>query len=192
MGSLKQKDWQKVTLRNGTKGVLEVEAYMQHIFVFDEIERRCSAKLVIVSREKNCKGKWEYKYAFSNAKDGCFKIEELAYMLCYRFWIEHGFREAKQKLGMTDYQVRGWLAWHHHMALVMMAMVFSLSEKITQKEEMPLLSASDIRLILIDKFAQTSKEKFTFEDQIRIRHQERKNDIINRYKRNGQIEQLQV
>ena len=88
MGSLKQKDWQKVTLRNGTKGVLEVEAYMQHIFVFDEIERRCSAKLVIVSREKNCKGKWEYKYAFSNAKDGCFKIEELAYMLCYRFWIE--------------------------------------------------------------------------------------------------------
>ena len=93
---------------------------------------------------------------------------------------------------MTDYQVRGWLAWHHHMALVMMAMAYSLSEKITQKKEMPLLSTSDIRLGLINKFAQTSKAKFSIEEQIRIRHQERKNDIINRYKRNGQIEQLQV
>ena len=192
IASLNEKDWKKVTLRNGTKGVLEVEAYMQRVYVFDETENKCSPKLLIVSREKNSKGNWEYKYAFSNAKDGDFNIEQLAYMLCHRFWVEHAFREAKQELGMTDYQVRGWLAWHHHMALVMMAMAFSLSEKITQKEAMPLLSASDIRLILINKFAQTSKAKYSIEEQIRIRHQQRKNDIINRYKRNGQIEQLQV
>ena len=192
IASLAEKDWQKVTLRNGTKGLLEVEAYMQQVFVFDEIENKCSPKLLIVSREKNSKDKWEYKYAFSNAKDGKYTLEQLAFMLCHRFWVEHAFREAKQELGMTDYQVRGWLAWHHHMALVMMAMAFSLSEKITQKQEMPLLSASDIRLILINKFAQTSKAKFSIEEQIKIRHQERKNDIINRYKRNGQIEQLQV
>lgn len=192
VASLQQKDWQKVALRNGTKGVLEVESYMKRVFVFDEIESKCSSKLLIVSREKNSKDKWEYKYAFSNAKDGQYTIEQLAFMLCHRFWVEHAFREAKQELGMTDYQVRGWLAWHHHMALVMMAMAFTLSEKITQKQEMPLLSASDIRLILINKFAQTSKAKYSIEEQIRIRHQERKNDIINRYKRTGQIEQLQV
>ena len=46
-------------------------------------------------------------------------------------------RNRKQELGMTDYQVRGWLAWHHHMALVMMAMAFTLSDKIVQKQEMP-------------------------------------------------------
>ncbi len=192
VASLNEKDWQKVTLRNGTKGVLMVEAYMQHVYVFDEIESKCSAKLLIVSRQKDTKGKWEYKYAFSNAKKGEYTLEQLAFMLCHRFWVEHAFREAKQELGMTDYQVRGWLAWHHHMALVMMAMAFSLSEKITQKQEMPLLSTSDIRLILINKFAQTSKAKFSIEEQIKIRHQERKNDIINRYRRNGQIEQLQV
>ena len=192
IANLNQKDWQKVTLRNGAKGVLAVEAYMQRVYVFDEIKNKCSPKLLIVSREKNSKDKWEHKYAFSNAKDGDYTLEQLAFMLCHRFWVEHAFREAKQELGMTDYQVRGWLAWHHHMALVMMAMAFSLSEKITQKDEMPLLSTSDIRLILINKFAQTSKAKYSIEEQIKIRHQERKNDIINRYKRNGQIEQLQV
>jgi SRSO17 transposase len=38
---------------------------------------------------------------------------------------DDAFREAKQELGMTDYQIRGWLAWHHHIALVMMAMAFT-------------------------------------------------------------------
>lgn len=192
IASLSQKDWKKVNLRNGTKGVLSVETYVKRVYLWDEVENTCNSKMLIVSRKKDSKGQWEYKYAFSNTKDGQFTIEDLAYMQCHRFWIEHSFREAKQEVGMTDYQVRGWLAWHHHMALVMMAMAFTLSEKITQKEEMPLLSASDVRLILIDRFAQTSKAKLSIEEQIKFRHQKRKYDIINRYKRNGQTEKLQV
>lgn len=192
IAGLEQKDWKKVILRNGTKGLLSVETYIKRVYLWDEARNTISTKVLVVSRKKDSKGKWEYKYAFSNAADGQFTIDELAYMQCHRYWIEHSFREAKQELGMTDYQVRGWLAWHHHMALVMMAMAFTLSEKITQKEEMPLLSASDIRLILIHKFAKTSMAKLSIEEQIRIRHQKRKTDIINRYKANGQTEKLQT
>lgn len=192
IASLNQNDWKKVNTRNGTKGLLTVETYLKRVHLWDAVENTCTSKMLIVSRKKDSKGGWEHKYAFSNAKDGEFTIEELAYMQCCRYWIEHGFREAKQELGMTDYQVRGWLAWHHHMALVMMAMAFTLSEKITQKVEMPLLSASDIRLILIHKFAETSKAKFSIEQQIKIRHQKRETDIKNRYNKNGQTEKLQV
>ncbi|MFP4282223.1 MAG: hypothetical protein ACLFU2_06340 [Opitutales bacterium] len=42
-----------------------------------------------------------------------------------RFWIEHAFHEAKSKLDMAQYQVRLWRGWHHHMALMAMAMLFS-------------------------------------------------------------------
>lgn len=192
IAGLNQKDWKKVNLRNGTKGALEVETYTKRVYLWDGVENTCVSKMLIVSRKKDSKGQWEYKYAFSNAKDNQFTIDELAYMQCHRFWIEHSFREAKQEVGMTDYQVRGWLAWHHHMALVMMAMAFTLSEKITQKDEMPLLSASDVRLILIHKFAETSRAKFSIEEQLKIRHQKRENDIINRYKAKGQTEKLQL
>ena len=113
-------------------------------------------------------------------------------MQCHRFRVEHAFREAKQELGMTDYQVRGWLAWHHHMALVMMAMAFTLNEKILQKEEMPLLSASDIRLLLINKFAETSQKKYTIEQQIKNRHKLRQMDIDNRNKKPKELGFLQV
>ena len=49
---------------------------------------------------------------------------------------------------MADYQVRKFCAWHHHMALVMMAMLFMLSEKIRYKDTYPLLSSSDIEKLL--------------------------------------------
>jgi hypothetical protein len=93
---------------------------------------------------------------------------------------------------MTDYQIRGWLAWHHHMALVMMAMVFSIREKIRHKEDVPLLSISDIRLLITNKFAKTSVSKLPIEQQIKIRHIERQKDIDYRYIRNQKNEQFQV
>jgi hypothetical protein len=40
---------------------------------------------------------------------------------------------------MSDYQVRKWNAWHHHMALVMLSLSFIVKERIIYKVEYPLL-----------------------------------------------------
>lgn len=50
-------------------------------------------------------------------------------------------QEAKSELGMSDYQVRKWIAWHHHMALVMLSLSFIVKERMTCKVENPLLSS---------------------------------------------------
>lgn len=34
------------------------------------------------------------------------------------------FRDAKTEVDMADYQTRDWRAWQHHMALVMLALLF--------------------------------------------------------------------
>src|SRR5688500_3140961 len=65
------------------------------------------------------------KFALSNAKADT-SLHQLASMQAARFWIEHALREAKDCLGMAQYQVRKWNGWHHHMALVMLAMSFLL------------------------------------------------------------------
>src|SRR5271169_6268385 len=41
-----------------------------------------------------------------------------------------------------------WNAWHHHMALVMMAMLFLLTERLRMKDQCPLLSCADIEKLL--------------------------------------------
>ena len=57
---------------------------------------------------------------------------------------------------------------------------------------MPLLSASEIRLLLINKFAETWQKKFTIEQQIKNRHKLRQMEIDNRYRKQKEIELLQV
>jgi multicomponent K+:H+ antiporter subunit D len=54
------------------------------------------------------------------------------------------FREAKSECAMADYQVRRWDAWHHHMALVMLATLFLVKQKITHRDTWPMLSLNDL------------------------------------------------
>ncbi|WPV64033.1 hypothetical protein [Chitinophaga sp. LS1] len=95
-------------------------------------------------------------------------------MQSQRYFIERSFQDAKQEAGMSDYQVRGWLAWHHHMVLVMMALHFILSEKVLFKNEYPLLSAYDIRDIMIRVYAKENHNAQNVMEQIRKRHEQRR------------------
>ena len=82
-------------------------------------------------------------FVFSNA-DASTSLSRLARMHGCRFFIEHAFREAKSELAMADYQVRRWDAWHRHMALVMVAMLFLLKERLALQAEAPMLSLADL------------------------------------------------
>jgi SRSO17 transposase len=63
----------------------------------------------------------ETKISLSNVAERV-ELKTLAWMQLQRYWVERAFEDAKSECGMADYQVRKWNAWHHHMALVMMAM----------------------------------------------------------------------
>ncbi len=45
---------------------------------------------------------------------------------------------------MADYQVRGWLGWHHHMTMVMMASLFMVKERLLNHKTVNLLSCQVI------------------------------------------------
>jgi len=94
-------------------------------------------------------------------------------------FLERGFEDAKQEAGMSQYQLRGWLAWHHHMALVMLSMLFVLTEKIEYKNEYPLLSARDVREIIERTYAQQDN---VLEIMI-LRHKRRQKDIDRYYRK---------
>src|SRR5262249_42371789 len=99
-----------------------------------------------------------------------------------RFWIERSFEDAKSECGLADYQVRGWRAWHHHMALVMMAMLFMLEEKLLHKQSRPLLSCADIRALLAH-FLPTRATKREVVRQMEVRHEARQRAIDSAYRR---------
>jgi SRSO17 transposase len=65
----------------------------------------------------------EVKYCVSNA-DAQTPLSTLALVACARFRVEEFFEDGKSYLGMTQYETRSWIGWHHHMTLVGLAHLF--------------------------------------------------------------------
>ena len=62
------------------------------------------------------------KYSLSNAPADT-PLLRLAQMQGHRYWVERVFEDAKGQCGLADYQALGWQAWHHHVTMVMLAML---------------------------------------------------------------------
>ena len=84
---------------------------------------------------------------------------------------------------MDHYQVRGWLAWHHHMAMVMMPMLFLLETRMEQKEPHLLLSCPDIAKLLAHFLSQRDITRKEVIRQMNVRHRQRQASINSAYKR---------
>jgi SRSO17 transposase len=65
----------------------------------------------------------ELKYYVSNAGADT-PLSTLALVACTRFRVEEFFEDGKGYLGMTQYETRSWVGWHHHMTLVGRAHLF--------------------------------------------------------------------
>ena len=74
----------------------------------------------------------ETKYTFSNAETSQPNL--LAQWQARRYWVERALQEAKGLAGLDEYQVIGWRDWHHHMTLVLLAMLFLLQLKRTLQD----------------------------------------------------------
>lgn len=172
--------WQRVTVRPGSKGELQVEALQARVWLWDGREARARCWHVVATREVDSPE--TLKYFLSNAAAET-SLACLVQMQRQRFWIERSFEDGKSETGMADYQVRGWRAWHHHMALVMMAMLFMLEEKLLQKQAHPLLSCADIELLLAHFLPRRDVTVAEVVRQMEVRHKARQRSIDSAYRR---------
>ena len=51
-----------------------------------------------------------------------------------RWAIEQDYQQLKDELGLDQYEGRGWLGWHHHLTLVMLAHAFLTLETLRRKK----------------------------------------------------------
>jgi len=172
--NIDKEQWEKICLRKTGKGDLKCLGYVQKVYLWDGQSSDYMERKLVLRVTENKDGSWEYRYAISNARDGECTTEELVRMQSQRYFVERSFQEAKQEAGMSQYQVRGWLAWHHHMVMVMMAMHFILSEKMLLKDSFPLLSAYDVREIMLNVYPKKGATQEQIMQQIHKRHEQRR------------------
>jgi len=179
--------WQMVPIRESTRGTLYVYILQERVWVWDGEEEEAHCWHLIVRREIDSPK--EIKYSLSNASEET-SVERLAFMQGQRFWVERALQDGKSECGLDEYQVRGWNGWHHHMTLGMMAMLFMLEHRLSNKDEYPLLSCSDIQTLLKHFLPRRDVTVEEVLRQMEVRHRKRRSSIDSarrkqKKKRNG-------
>ena len=178
--SLKEGDWKKEKIRKTAKGWLVLKVHTKGIWVWDGAEPEARKRTLVITKTMEKRPK--IKYSFSNGDIDGFTPKEYAGFQTQRYWIERTFDDAKNELGMSDYQVRKWAAWHHHISLVMLASLFLLKEKTANEAEYPLMSMRDARILVIVMMFGTTEQYRIKIKQMQERHRKRKADIDRYYR----------
>lgn len=140
--------WRRLSVRAGEKGEVIAEYLTRRVFVWDGRAPRARRWHLLVRREIGGK---RLKFCLSNAKPQA-SLRRLASMQADRHFVERAFEDAKGTCGMADYQARGWQAWHHLMALVMIALMFLAKERLAHRQiTVSMLSCRDLIDILRHK-----------------------------------------
>lgn len=157
-----------VVLRQTTKEPLAYALWVREVWWWPGGQAQPRRRLLVVRREAD----GSHKYSLSNAPAQT-SWERLGYMQAQRFWIERAFQDAKSELGMAQYEVRTWRGWHHHMALVCLAMLFVLKERILAEPHTPLLSARDVVELLAFYLPRRTRDPDEVLRALQHRHQQR-------------------
>jgi len=182
MNTLVDDQWQKLTVRNTTKGKLTGYYHFAKVYIWNKTIDRIEHRLLVIRKTFTPDNELEIKFSFTNANLEQYTPEAIAYMQAQRFFVEHCIKESKQILGIDQFQTRKWNAWLHQVALNFLVSSFILKEKLRNNEDLPLLSAKDIKeLIIFQLYRQMTDEQMY--EKIINRHIRRQIDINNAYLR---------
>jgi SRSO17 transposase len=128
--------WQNWVWREGTKGPQKSRFHFAPLWAAarngsaTRIERWTEYALIEWPEEAPA----PTKYWLCWLNDRVPKLLELVQQAKARWRVEQDYRELKDELGLDHFEGRGWMGWHHHVALVTMAYLFLRLEQNRSKK----------------------------------------------------------
>lgn len=188
MQQLTSNDWSLEDIRDSVKGKIRLFVFKTHVWTWDGKESAARKRTLIITKSDDKHAKT--KYSFSNGGQNQYSHKEYAYFVAQRYWVERTFDNAKNELGMSDYQTQGWKSWHHHNALIMLASLFIMKQQIDNHSNVPLLSFRDARILVVLQVFGTPKDVKLRLEQMEKRHIKRKLDIDYCYSKQAHNQSL--
>ena len=170
-----EEQWQTLTHREGTKGPMVRKAIILDVYIWNaDRGKKIESVQLLISTEVDGS---EVKYSLCYSGQEKMPLKTALFRQMQRYWVERAFQNVKEQLGMHQYQVRSWRAWYHHIALSLMALHFLLEVQKETKEEMPLISIADIKLIFAQKLQNNLHSEQGLSHAINNRHRKRQRDL---------------
>ena len=149
--------WHTLKVRDTQRGELWIRFSALRVWRIEDELPCCQQVWLLIRQELDGS---DTKFSFSNAKDST-PIEIMAEWQSRRYFVERSLQDAKGLGGLDEYQVIGWRGWHHHTAMVLLAMLFLLRLKRKLAPKAPMLTLQDSVEIL--KIVMP-KKKLSFEE----------------------------
>ena len=121
--ALPESAWTTIDVRDGEKGPLTTAAVKCRVQARTPTGGTGPDEVLFITRERQSDGTFKHDYYLSNA-DPEVPLGELARVAKAAHRIEECLERAKGEAGLGDYQVRNWIAWHHHQTLALLAAWF--------------------------------------------------------------------
>jgi SRSO17 transposase len=111
--------WERVTVRDGAKGPLVVDAMTVWVRAKRDGRIGPEERLVVIRPV----GESRVDYALTDAGPEV-PLAELVRVRGQRHRIEEVFEAGNGEVGLDHYEVRSWVGWHHHMTRALVALWF--------------------------------------------------------------------
>ena len=127
--------WHRLAVVRGEKGPIEYDWAAARVV---DSRRKAPADELWLLARRSVADPAEVAWYLSNAPAGA-PLETLARVAATRFAVEQLFEEAKDDVGLDQYEVRSWPAWHRHITLAMLALAWlgSIRLRLAQEPEAP-------------------------------------------------------
>ncbi len=112
--------WSRLTVAEGSQGPRLCEYAALWVWFSEEGLPSARERLLV---RRSLGQQAELKYHRSNAPAE-IPLEKLAQVRGGHWSVEQSFQAAKGECGLDEYETRGWVGWHHHIALSLLALGF--------------------------------------------------------------------
>ncbi len=136
--SLADASWQRIDVRDGSKGPLVVEAVKRRVVSRTHRRQQGDEETVVVMRyrDRDQQAVVNGDYYLSNAVPET-PLWECARVAKAEHRIEECIQRSKSEAGLADYEVRNWTGWQHHQTLSLLATWFLVRETARGKKMDP-------------------------------------------------------
>ena len=125
IATLPSEAWRRITVAEGSQGP-RVYEYAEMWVWFSEEGLPGPRERLLVRRSLGQEP--ELKYHRSNAPAGV-PLKKVSEVRATRWTIEEDIQSAKGECGLDEYETRGWVGWHHHTVLSMLALTFLVLQR---------------------------------------------------------------
>jgi SRSO17 transposase len=123
--------WRRITVAEGSQGP-RIYEYAEIWVWFSEAGVPGPRERLLARRSLGQEPELKYHRANATVE---VPLGKLAQVRAARWTIEEDIQSAKGECGLDEYETRGWVGWHHHTALSMLALTFLVLQRVRLGEK---------------------------------------------------------